>query len=74
LRRGSSVPAAALDEISGALDLVAPQLAAGSKDQRMAERLAALAQGVSRGGGDAITLKRKKGLADTLTGLSARLK
>jgi len=74
LRRGAGVPAAALDEVSGALDLVAPALSAGTKDSRLAEQLAALAQSVSRGGGDAITVKRKKGLADTLTGLSARLR
>jgi hypothetical protein len=74
LRRGSAVAAAALDEVSGALDLAAPQLAAGAKDPRLAERLGALAQSVSRGGGDATTAKRKKGLADTLAGLAARLR
>ncbi|HET7607043.1 MAG TPA: DUF305 domain-containing protein, partial [Gammaproteobacteria bacterium] len=74
LRRAPSASAATLDEISGALDLVAPQLTAGGKDVRLAERLTSLAQSVSRGGGDALTIKRKKGLADTLTGLSARLR
>jgi hypothetical protein len=39
----------------------------------LAARAQAAARELQRGGGDAITLKRKQGLADTLTALAARL-
>jgi hypothetical protein len=74
LRRGqSSVSAATLDEASAVLDLVAARLAAVRSDPELAARAHALARELERGGGDAITAKRKKGLAETLTGLAARL-
>ena len=74
LRRGpSSVSAVALDDVAAALDLAAPLLAAGTSDREVAARLTSLAQAFSRGGGDAITVKRKNGLAETLNGLAAQL-
>jgi hypothetical protein len=74
LRRGpSSVTAAALDDVAAALDLAAAALAAGTSDEKLAARMTSLAQGLSRSGGDAITVKRKNGLAETLNALAARL-
>jgi hypothetical protein len=74
LRRGAgaAVPAATLDDISGALDLTASRLTSGAHDSALAARLTALAGGLA-GSGDAITQKRKKGLAETLNGLATRL-
>jgi len=62
-----------LDDVSAALDLVAARLAAGARDADLAARAQSLASAFERGGGDAITAKRKQGLADTLTALAARL-
>jgi uncharacterized protein (DUF305 family) len=74
LRRGpSSVSAAALDDVSATLDLVASRLDAGARDADLAARVQSVARGLERSGGDAITAKRSKGLAETLTALAARL-
>ncbi len=74
LRRGSAVPAATLDEIAAALDVAASRLRAGASDQGLAARLESLARSLGAGGGDAVTLKRTKGLGETLGGLAARLR
>jgi hypothetical protein len=74
LRRGAgaAVPVATLDDISGALDAAAARLTAGSRDGALVARLTTLARGLDASG-DAITQKRKKALAETLTGLAARM-
>jgi hypothetical protein len=74
LRRSSSgVPAAALDEISATLDLVASSLASSTRDADLAARLNAFTNILASSGGDALTQKRLRGLAETLSGLAARL-
>jgi hypothetical protein len=74
LRRGpSSVPPSTLDDVSAVLDLVAARLSAAARDPSLATRAQALARELERGGGDALTAKRKKGLAETLNGLAARI-
>jgi hypothetical protein len=74
LRRApSSVSAATLDDVSAVLDLVASRLSASARDRELAARVQSLARDLERGGGDAITAKRKKGLAETLTALAARI-
>jgi uncharacterized protein (DUF305 family) len=74
LRRGSTVPAATLDDISAALDLAATRLGSGARDSSLAARLESLASALAaRTGGDAITAKRTNGLAETLAGISERL-
>jgi hypothetical protein len=73
LRRGTALPAATLDDVSAALDLAASRLEAGARDAALAARLGALARGLDAPAGDAATAKRTKGLAETLTGLAARL-
>jgi hypothetical protein len=73
LRRGSDVPATTLDEISGTLDLAASRLDGNASDAGLSQRLEALARSVGASSSDAITQKRTKGLAETLSGLAARL-
>jgi hypothetical protein len=74
LRRGpSSVPPSTLDDVAAVVDLVAASLSAAARDPSLASRAQALARELERGGGDAITAKRKKGLAETLNGLAARI-
>jgi hypothetical protein len=77
LRRGGDggVPAATLDEISGALDLVAARFSSsGPSDAALAQRVDALARSLPANAGDAATQRRTSGLADTLRGLAARLR
>jgi uncharacterized protein (DUF305 family) len=75
LRRGPSGEAAAtLAQLDDALELAAQRLAANANDAALAARLESLARGLSSSGGDdAVTRKRKSGLATTLSGLAARL-
>jgi hypothetical protein len=80
LRRGSSsgasaggVPDAALDEISASLDLLASVLSSNARDAALAARLNAFTDMLEARTGDAITQKRLHGLANTLSGLAARL-
>jgi uncharacterized protein (DUF305 family) len=73
LRRGSAVSASTLDDISAALDLVVSRLEANARDRSLAARLGALARSLDANSGDAVTSKRKSGLAGTLNGLAARL-
>jgi uncharacterized protein (DUF305 family) len=74
LRRSAGLSTAAIEDVSGALDLAAARLANGADDARLAARLESLARSLDRSGGDAMTLKRKAGLAETLNGLAARLR
>jgi hypothetical protein len=67
------VPAATLDEVAAVLDLVASRVSAAARDAELAARAQSLARLLERDGGDAITAKRKKGLAETLTALAARI-
>jgi uncharacterized protein (DUF305 family) len=74
LRRGSALPAAALDDVSAALDLATSRLEARASDQGLAARLDSLARGLDATAGDAATRKRARGLGATLSGLAARLR
>jgi hypothetical protein len=67
------VPAAALDDISGALDLAAQRIAANGRDAVVAGRLSALARGLDASSGDAVTRKRTAALAATLNDLAQKL-
>jgi len=75
LSRGpATVPALTLAEIDAALDRAATRLEAGSSDRRLAAQLQSLANGLaSPGAGNAAVQKRKAGLAQTLSGIAARL-
>jgi uncharacterized protein (DUF305 family) len=74
LRRSNSLSTAAIEDVSGALDLAAASLARGGDDAGLAARLESLARSLEQSSGDAIALKRKAGLAETLNGLAARLR
>jgi len=75
LRRGDGgVPAATLDEISGALDLVTARLESSARDAALAERVDSLSRSLAANGGDGTARRRTSGLADTLRGLAARLR
>ena len=74
LRRDAAVPAAQLDELSAALDAAAARLGTSARDQNLAQRFESLARTLAASGGDAVTEKRKTGLAETLTGIAARLR
>jgi HAMP domain-containing protein len=73
-RSDGGVAEATLDEISGALDLVAARLASSGNDPALAARVDSLALRLAAPGGDAVTLRRTSGLADTLRGLAARVR
>jgi uncharacterized protein (DUF305 family) len=74
LRRSDGLSTSAAEDIDAALDLVASRLEDGARDRRLAARLESLARTVDQDGGDAVTLKRSAGLAETLDGLAARLR
>ncbi len=74
LRRDGGLPLTMLADVDETLELVSARLAEGAADQRLAKRLKSLARSLQRDGGDALGLKRKQALADTLDGLAARLR
>jgi uncharacterized protein (DUF305 family) len=73
LRRGEAAPSATLDGISAALDLAAASIESATRDPALAQQLESLARGLEVSG-DAATQQRRKGLAETLSGLAARLR
>ncbi|HEX2139534.1 MAG TPA: DUF305 domain-containing protein [Woeseiaceae bacterium] len=73
LRRSESVPESTMAELNAALDDAAARLGNGSKDERLAGRLESLAETLGgQGGGKTAT--RRSGLAETLSGIAARLR
>ena len=74
LRRGDGVRQSVLVDVEDALDLAAPRLASGSADADLAARLQELARRLAQDDGDALTRKRKAGLAETLNALAQRLR
>jgi hypothetical protein len=61
-------------DLDAALDRAASRLRKGKRDEDLAARLEALAAPLAVDGGDAVTTKRRTGLAETLTGIAARLR
>jgi hypothetical protein len=74
LRRGDGLPSSVIEDVGEALDVAATRLENGASDRRLAARLESLARMLGQDGGDAVTLKRRSGLAETLNGLAARLR
>jgi hypothetical protein len=74
LRRGDGLPNAVIVDLDEALALAASHLENGASDRTLATRLESLARTLGRDDDDAVTLKRRSGLAETLNGLSARLR
>ena len=74
LERGKVLSATLVADVRTALDRADTQLQEGVRDKALATRLKSLAKDVSKGGGDATTMKRRSALAETLNGIAVRLR
>jgi hypothetical protein len=74
LERSQAVSTSLLADLSAVLDDAATKLTDGARDKKLAGKLKSLAASVRKGGGDAITAKRRVALAETLGGIAARLR
>jgi len=74
LGKSNALSESTLADLGAALDGAAAELESGGRDRSLAGRLAKLASAVKKGGGDAITQKRRAGLAATLDGIAGRLR
>jgi uncharacterized protein (DUF305 family) len=74
LRRGDGLPSSVIEDLDEALALAASRLENIASDRRLAARVESLARALGQDGGDAITLKQRSGLSETLNGLAARLR
>jgi len=74
LQRDNALSSSVIEKITDVLHNAQEKLGDGSKDQRTAHRLSALAKGLERGNGDAETEKRLSSLGKTLVEIAARLK
>jgi len=74
LVRDEVLSASVVDDLNTALDRSASQLEASKRDRTLAATLESLAETVGEDGGDANTMKRRAGLAETLGGIAARLR
>ena len=73
LERGAALPATYVADLTAALDRAESRLRRGAREGELAARLESLAASLEGGGGDAITSRRRAGLADTLKGIAASL-
>jgi hypothetical protein len=74
LGRDEALSKALIAELTSVLDRSASRLRDGGRDADLAARLESLAAGVNGDEGDAVTNGRKAALADTLSGIAARLR
>ncbi|MEX2497136.1 MAG: DUF305 domain-containing protein [Woeseia sp.] len=74
LERNSTLPASTAAELNAALESAATRLGNGGRDAQLAATLESLAGRLDEGKGDAVTTKRRVGLAETLSGIAARLR
>ena len=74
LERSDSLSASAMSALNAALDSSASRLEDGAGDEALAAQLESLAAGLAGDGGNAVTMKRRAGLAETLAGIAARLR
>ena len=74
LLRSDALPATTLASLNSALDDSEFQFRQGGRDKDLSFRLESLVAAVGEGGGDAMTMKRRAALADTLGGIAARLR
>ncbi len=74
LQRSGALSEALRADLVAALDRSASQLQHGGRDRRLAAKLRSLALAVNEDGGDAVANKRRDALAETLTGIAARLR
>ena len=74
MERGKAVSATLVAEVRAALDRAELQLEKGVRDKSLSSKLKSLAKDLSKGSGDATTMKRRAGLAKTLNGIAVRLR
>ena len=73
LERGEALSGSLISDLKAALDRSESGLTAGGPNPELAASLQSLATAVGEGGGNAVTIKRRKALADTLMGIADRL-
>ena len=73
LKRGEALSGSLISDLKAALDRSESGLTAGGPNPELAASLESLATAVGEGGGNAVTIKRRKALANTLMGISDRL-
>ena len=73
LERGEALSGSLISDLKAALDRSESGLTAGGPNPELAASLESLATAVGEGGGNAVTIKRRKALADTLMGIADRL-
>jgi uncharacterized protein (DUF305 family) len=74
LERGDALSTSFVADLAAALDRSASRLEDGARDEDLAARLEALSAALEEGSGDAIANKRRAALAETLSGIAARLR
>jgi hypothetical protein len=74
LLRSDALTATTLASLYAVLEDSANRLEDGRRDRDLSFRLGSLVAAVGEGGGDAITMKRRAALAETLNGIAARLR
>ncbi len=73
LERSEALSGSLLSDLKAALDRSESGLTAGGPNPELAASLESLATAVGEGGGNAVTIKRRKALAETLMGIAERL-
>ena len=74
LERSEALSKSFAADLNEALDLSASQLEDGARHEELAARLKSLATDLEQDSGDVVTKKRRAGLAETLSGIAARLR
>ena len=74
LERSNSLTAATVAELNAVLDRSASRLEEGARDEALATRLESLAADLEDDSGNAITIKRRTALSETMDGIAARIR
>ena len=73
LERSEALSKSFVADLNKALDRSASQLEEGARDEDLAARLKSLAADLEQGSGDVVTKNRRAALAETFSGIAARL-
>ncbi|MBT8092488.1 MAG: DUF305 domain-containing protein [Gammaproteobacteria bacterium] len=73
LAGADDLPASFANDVAAALNDATTRINDGARDKALARKLRSLATTLREGGGDAVTLKRKATLAETMSAIAARL-
>ncbi len=74
LERSDTLSTSFVADLAAVLDHSALRLEEGARDEDLAARLESLSVALEEGSGDAIAIKRRVALAETLSGIAARLR